>query len=120
MLDSSENLPTNFREEILAKAKRARIELEAQERSQAWDYKILNFLKEKAAQFNTEVSMDVNGKTLVYYFGDKQVTLTMQLSNVRVGESGASGYMTMSKEDYENNPWFQEAYKAHPIELKLF
>jgi hypothetical protein len=119
MLDSSENISSNYREKIAAKM--AKTDQEIQEKkSQTWDYKILAFLKEKASRSNVDrVSMDKTGKTLTYYFGDKKVTLIMQLFNIRVGESGVSGCMTMSTQDYENNPWFQEAYAAYPIELKL-
>lgn len=119
MLDSSENMPSNDLEKIAEKMKKIDQEIQ-EEKLQTWDYKILAFLKEKALQSNIDrVSMDKTGKTLTYYFGDKKVTLKMQLFNIRVGESGASGYMTMSTQDYDDNPWFQEAYAAHPIKLKL-
>ena len=114
MLDSAEN--TSGRPSILEKMKKARKE----QKNQDWDSKILAFLKEKTAQEDkSRVSLEKKGKTLVYSFGDKKVVLEMHLTNIRVGESGGSFYLTMSTEDYENNPWFQEAYKANPVDLRL-
>ena len=114
MLDSAEN--TSGRPSILEKMKKAREE----QKNQDWDAKILAFLKEKSTQGgSSKVNLEKKGKTLIYSFGDKKVILEMHLTDIRVGESGGSFYLTMSTEDYENNPWFQEAYKANPVDLRL-
>lgn len=124
MLDSSAEYmprqqsesPQSIKETILNQLKE---DMEKKE-AQRWDNKVLAFLKEKAAREGIDsVSLDKNGRFLTYRFGDKKVTLEIRFFNVTVGETGSSSCLVMPRNDYENNPWFQEVFTAYPADLRL-
>ncbi|MBT4124535.1 MAG: hypothetical protein HN981_04455 [Candidatus Pacebacteria bacterium] len=91
-----------------------------EEAKSIWTNKILDFLKNKTVDNKIEVTIENEGSSVIYRFGELSVRLKIKFYNLSVGsQGGGSFYITMSKKDFEENSWFREAYEANKVALNL-